>query len=77
MVLDTWDWKYVGEAGEEIPARNSHVLCLLYANGSPFLVLFGGASPELGPLGDTFYASLPREGISGLLFDSIPSYISR
>jgi hypothetical protein len=67
-MLDTvsWDWKYVGEAGEEIPARNSHILCLLHVDSIPFLVLFGGASPELGPLGDTYYANLPQDGLQGL-----------
>jgi hypothetical protein len=63
LPIDTWEWKYVGESGEEIPARNSHILCVLHVNAIPYLVLFGGASPELGPLGDTFYAVLPQNGI--------------
>lgn len=65
IVLETWNWKYVGEAGEEIPARNSHILCAININDLPYLVLFGGASPELGPLGDTFYAPLPQDGVPG------------
>jgi hypothetical protein len=59
IVLDTWEWKYVGESGEEISARNSHSLGIVASNGVSYLVVFGGASPELGPLGETFYASLP------------------
>jgi len=97
--LTTWTWKYVGEAGAEIEARNSHSLGILHvplrnstyvaaaagcsssSSGSsssgatsstvnarkdstctfiPYLVVFGGASVEKGPLGDTFYAALPE-----------------
>jgi hypothetical protein len=29
-----------------------------------YLVLFGGSSPELGPLGDTYYAPLPPGGVT-------------
>lgn len=68
----SWEWKYVGEAGEEITARNSHSLSVVSVPrpGSDctcdkYLVVYGGASPELGPLGDTYYALLPAEGISG------------
>ena len=58
----TWEWKYVGEAGQEIVARNSHTLEVLYSEESnPYLVLYGVASPETGPLEDTYYASLPRK----------------
>jgi len=67
------EWHYVGEAGAEISARNSHCLRIISTSSSEgtndndvqhFLVLYGGASPELGPLGDTYYAVLPKEGIS-------------
>lgn len=70
-ILDTDDfsWHYVGESGEEIRARNSHSLCVLTTainlgtTGKEdiisILVLYGGASPEHGPLSDTFYAVLP------------------
>jgi len=101
--LTTWTWKYVGESGCEIEARNSHSLGILHvpvyksasagtagcsssSSGSisgssssssassmtanaasdstctlvPYIVVFGGASIEKGPLGDTFYAALPE-----------------
>ena len=32
--------------------------------GANYLVLFGGSSPELGPLGDAYYAELPAHGIT-------------
>ena len=93
--LSTWTWKYVGETGAEIEARNSHSLAILHSkttdssryhptgtscegaddiSGSSsssssggrniteaYLVVFGGASVEKGPLGDTFYAPLPQQ----------------
>ena len=60
--VDSWEWSYVGEAGEEVPARNSHTSGVLRdpASGDHFLIVFGGASPEHGPLGDTYAAKLPR-----------------
>jgi len=76
-----WEWNYVGEAGETITARNSHSLHVIVAPGhssssggekgdeqssTNYLVLFGGSSPELGPLGDTYYAELPAEGITNV-----------
>ena len=69
---ESWEWNYVGEAGETINARNSHSLHVISvpslssadANVVDYLVLFGGSSPERGPLGDTYYAELPAEGIS-------------
>lgn len=128
--LNTFTWKYVGETGAEIAARNSHSLGILCApsngistittaataaatvastatsssggksssgasssgkggssssskrrgkannisnttansnsttdvtinNNTQYLVVFGGASVEQGPLGDTYYAALP------------------
>ena len=62
--LETLEWKYVGEAGAEIPARNSHSLAIVQGEGeggrsSRYIVVFGGASPELGVLGETYYAVLP------------------
>ena len=70
--LETWTWKYVGESGSEIEARNSHSLGILTSKGQSssnsatiescnYLVVFGGASVELGPLGDTFYARIPND----------------
>lgn len=57
--LETLEWKYVGEAGEEVIARNSHSLgVVLGADGHTYLVIYGGASPSEGPLGDTYYANL-------------------
>lgn len=63
---DTWEWSYVGEAGEEVVARNSHSLGIVSSSAlesgceaQRYLVVYGGASPELGPLGDTYYAELP------------------
>lgn len=53
----------MGETGVEIKARNSHSLSILSIvnNGitSSYIVIFGGASSEVGPLGDTIYAKLP------------------
>lgn len=89
FIPETWEWNYVGEAGETITARNSHSLHVITvpnrnnntdtntnstgdaakescsgAGSTSYLVVFGGSSPELGPLGDTFYAELPSEGIT-------------
>lgn len=78
--LDTekWEWNYVGEAGDTITARNSHSLHVVVApdhataekgdeeKSTSYLVLFGGSSPELGPLGDTYYAELPPDGITNV-----------
>ena len=70
-IAETWEWNYVGEAGETITARNSHSLHVISVTGNEqesqaksYLVLFGGSSPELGPLGDTYHAELPSEGIT-------------
>lgn len=93
------DWKYVGEAGIELKARNSHSMGIVTeqtsalsppSSSSPhnlthgdtphnntdtvdgtkmkidkyskksYLVIYGGASPEEGPMGDTVYAALPQ-----------------
>lgn len=76
--LLTWNWRYVGETGAEIEARNSHSLGIISVpaardvdvttnfDGSGvkaknYLVVFGGASPEKGPLDDTFFALLPSD----------------
>ncbi|RYG95033.1 hypothetical protein EON65_56580, partial [archaeon] len=63
-ILDTmaWEWHYVGEKGIEIPARNAHSKCVLRNRNNSedgAMVIFGGASPEHGPLGDAYYALLP------------------
>ena len=52
----------MGEAGEEICGRNSHSSGVVRdpTSGDAYLVVFGGASPEHGPLGDTYAAKLPR-----------------
>ncbi len=34
-------------------------MCLLECGGVNFLVIYGGASPEHGPLEDVIYAQLP------------------
>jgi hypothetical protein len=58
---ETWEWGYVGEAGVEIPPRNSHSMAILTnpVDQESYVVIYGGASPDLGPLGDTYYALLP------------------
>jgi hypothetical protein len=59
---ETWIWMYVGEAGEIVTPRNSHSLAVVEgADGNEYLTIFGGASPELGPLGDTYFAQLPKD----------------
>jgi hypothetical protein len=64
--LETLVWKYVGEAGAEIPARNSHSLAIVRNNeGINHIVIFGGASPELGTLGETYHAILPDAATIG------------
>ena len=60
------DWFYVGEAGIEVTARSGHSLGIISGTDSTgvvknYLVIYGGASPELGPLGDTIYAELPSD----------------
>jgi hypothetical protein len=40
-------------------ARNSHSLGIVAVDGANYLIIYGGASPEHGPLGDTLYAKLP------------------
>eukprot|EP01041_Mallomonas_annulata_P006359 gene6359-12859_t len=48
--LGTWHWKYIGEAGAEITARNSHSFATVSGgDGLRYLVVYGGASPEEGP----------------------------
>jgi len=65
-VLDTetWNWRYVGEQGCEILARSNHSINIIYdknqgKDGDKYLVIFGGANPEKGPLNDTIIAKLP------------------
>ena len=55
----------MGESGKEIPSRNSHSMAVIHAGSTNYLVVFGGASPESGPMGDTFYAELPDESDIG------------
>lgn len=42
-------------------------MAILEDGGNHILVIFGGASPEHGPLGDTIYAKLPPVEDIGLL----------
>jgi hypothetical protein len=56
---ETFEWGYVGESGEEVVARNSHSLGIVRVGDVDYLALYGGASPEHGPLGDTLLAALP------------------
>jgi len=49
-------------------ARNSHSMGIISDYSSPpkhYLVVYGGASPEHGPLGDTLYAELPEVAAIG------------
>ncbi len=55
----------MGESGVEVLARNSHSMCILKCDDVNFLVIYGGASPELGPLGDVIYAELPDPNTIG------------
>eukprot|EP01035_Chromulina_nebulosa_P027492 gene27492-36164_t len=66
---ETFEWNYVGESGKEIPSRNSHSMAVIHGGTTNYLVVFGGASPESGPMGDTFYAELPDE--SGIDIKSV------
>ena len=68
---ESWEWNYVGEAGVEVVARNSHSMCILDCDGVHYLVIYGGASPEHGPLGDVVYAQLPDASTIGLLVLSV------
>jgi Kelch motif len=57
----TWEWKYVGEKGEIIQERNSHSLEIIDGSSrgmGKYLLVYGGASPASGPLGDAYYAPL-------------------
>eukprot|EP01035_Chromulina_nebulosa_P017084 gene17084-22597_t len=61
---ESWEWKYVGEAGIEIKARNSHTISIFEAlddsaSNINYLIIYGGASSEHGPLDDFAYALLP------------------
>ncbi len=57
----------MGESGVEVLARNSHSMCILKCDDVNFLVIYGGASPELGPLDDVIYAELPDHNTIGAL----------
>jgi hypothetical protein len=81
--LETFEWGYVGESGAEIIPRNAHSMGILAEEERSdesseekeqhqqqhYLVVYGGASPELGPLGDTVYAALPDASSIGI-YDS-------
>ena len=64
------EWKYVGESGIELKSRNSHSLAVIESSKMNtvgtlmkvyYLVVYGGASLEDGPMGidDMVYAELP------------------
>ena len=74
VVLDTFEWGYVGESGVEVKARNSHSLSIIQAGTSSYLVLYGGASPEHGPLSDTLYALLPDPSSIGTITSTTYTY---
>jgi hypothetical protein len=58
--LASFEWWYVGEAGEELQVRCGHSLALLRAGDARHLVVFGGSSPEIGTCSaDTYFAVLP------------------
>jgi len=76
--LETWEWKYIGESGEEVPPRNSHTLSIVTSpmpgdshqpvtdldrtdDIQTYLVVYGGASPEAGPMSDVYYAELSSD----------------
>ena len=40
-------------------------MAVIHGGTTNYLVVFGGASPESGPMGDTFYAELPDESDIG------------
>ena len=65
MLVMTWSieslvWRYVGETGAEISPRTSHSCAILTLRSASYLVIFGGANPEEGPLNDSYYALLPE-----------------
>jgi len=58
-------------------ARNSHSLAVISDHAHPakhYLVVYGGASPEHGPLQDTVYAELPEADAIGECFFSLFVY---
>ena len=56
----TLTWRYVGERGAQPPPRNSHSMHILSMETTSYLVIFGGAHPELGPLNDCYVSLLPK-----------------
>jgi hypothetical protein len=53
-------WSYVGETGEELPCCNSHSLAIVSDLFCSYLVVYGGANPDMGPLMRTYVALLPN-----------------
>jgi hypothetical protein len=49
----------VSESGDQIRPRNSHSLAVLQHGDCAYLVLFGGAEPDDGPLNDMYISPLP------------------
>ena len=60
--INNSEWKYVGEKGAVIKERNSQIMNIIDGGEDigTYLVIYGGASPESGPLGETFYSKIPR-----------------
>ena len=58
MVLDcdSWEWSRLDISGPSPPPRNSHVACVV--NGGRLLVVYGGSSPEVGPMSDVYLLDL-------------------
>lgn len=71
LFVDTWEWSYIGESGVEITGRNSHSFSILSNSSESYLVIYGGASPEHGPLDDVIYAKLPSADSIGKSFLSL------
>lgn len=53
---DSWEWSRLEISGPSPPPRNSHVACVV--NGGRLLVVYGGSSPEVGPMSDVYLLDL-------------------
>ena len=58
LALDcyAWEWSRVAIEGNSPPPRNSHVACAIH--GGRRIVMYGGANPDDGPLGDVHVLDL-------------------
>lgn len=75
--IDTYCWKYAGEAGVEVAGRNSHSMGVLQQGSQAVLVIYGGASCTLGPLNDTVYAVLPSVEEIGRFIGCLMTFFSQ